>query len=48
MRKVTRADVKALELKAPRACRADAADLYGLVKKGVILRAFNKQEREAI
>jgi hypothetical protein len=48
MRKVTRADVKALELKAPGACRADAADLYGPVKKGVILGAFNEQEREAI
>jgi hypothetical protein len=40
--------MKALKLKAPGACRADAIDLYGLVKKGVILGAFNKQEREAI
>jgi len=42
MRKVTRANIKALKLKALKACRADAADLYGLVKKGVIFGAFNK------
>jgi hypothetical protein len=48
MRKLTRADVKALELTAPGACRADAATLYGQVRSGRIFGAFDEQEREAI
>lgn len=48
MMKVNRADVKALELKAPGACTADRVSLYGQLRAGKILSAFTDQEREII
>src|SRR5438045_8324504 len=48
MKKVDRATVKALELTAPGACRADAEVLYGKLRTGQIFGAFDEQEREAI
>ncbi|KAF1964839.1 hypothetical protein BU23DRAFT_363413, partial [Bimuria novae-zelandiae CBS 107.79] len=46
--KLNRADVKALELTAPGACRADREHLYGQLRSGKIFGAFNEQERETI
>jgi hypothetical protein len=40
--------VKALELTAPGAYRADREHLYGQLRGGKIFSAFNEQEREAI
>jgi hypothetical protein len=48
MQKVDQATVKALELTAPGACRADARSLYGKLQSGQILGAFSQHEREAI
>src|SRR5450432_3912576 len=48
MQKVDQTTVKALELTAPGACRADARVLYGLLMSGQIFSAFSQQEREAI
>lgn len=48
MLKVNRADVKALELKAPRACTSDRVSLYGQLSSGKIFGAFTDQEREVI
>jgi hypothetical protein len=46
--KLNEADVKALELTAPGACKADKERLYGQLRGGNIFGAFNEQEREAI
>jgi hypothetical protein len=48
MQKVDRATVKALELTAPGACRADFQALYGKVRSGQILGAFSERDREDI
>jgi hypothetical protein len=48
MQKVDRTTVKALELTAPGACKADFQDLYGKVRKGKIFGAFDEEERECI
>jgi Protein of unknown function (DUF3723) len=48
MRKVDRPTVKALELTAPGACRADFEALYGKLRKGQIFGAFDEQGREDI
>jgi hypothetical protein len=48
MPKVDQVTVKALELTAPGACRADARVLYGLLMNGQIFSAFSQQEREAM
>jgi hypothetical protein len=48
MKRVDRATVKAIELTAPGACRADAEVLYGKLRSGRIFGAFDEQEREAI
>jgi hypothetical protein len=48
MQKADQATVKALELTAPGACRADARSLYGKLQSGQILGAFSHHEREAI
>jgi hypothetical protein len=48
MLKVSRADVKALELKAPGACRSDRLSLHGQLRDGKIFGAFTEREREAI
>ena len=48
MLKVSRADVKALELKAPGACRSDRLSLYAQLREGKIFGAFTDQEREAV
>jgi hypothetical protein len=48
MLKVNRADVKALELKAPGACRLDRVSLYRQLRDGEIFGAFTDREREAI
>jgi len=48
MQKVDRPIVKALELTAPGACRADFQDLYSKLRDGQIFGAFDKQEREDI
>ncbi|KAF2647755.1 hypothetical protein K491DRAFT_614063 [Lophiostoma macrostomum CBS 122681] len=48
MLKVSRADVKALELKAPGACRSDRISLHGQLREGKIFGAFTEREREAM
>ena len=48
MRKVDRATVKALELTAPGACKADRDALYGQLKSGTIFGAFHEGDREEI
>ncbi|KAH8701384.1 hypothetical protein GQ44DRAFT_778714 [Phaeosphaeriaceae sp. PMI808] len=48
MLKVSRADVQALELKAPGACRSDRLSIYGQLRAGKIFGAFTDREREAI
>jgi hypothetical protein len=48
MQRVDRATVKALELTAPGACRADFQALYGKVRSGQILGAFSERDREDI
>jgi hypothetical protein len=48
MQKVDRATVKAFELTAPGACRADFQALYGKVRSGQILGAFSERDREDI
>ncbi|KAH8727397.1 hypothetical protein GQ44DRAFT_584583, partial [Phaeosphaeriaceae sp. PMI808] len=48
MLKVSRADVKALELKAPGACRSDRLSIYGQLRAGKIFGAFTDREREAV
>jgi len=48
MQKLTRADVEAVQLKAPGAFPADAASLFGRVRSGEIFGAFNEREREVI
>jgi hypothetical protein len=48
MQKVDQANVKALELTAPGACRADARSLYGKLQSGQILGAFSQHERDYV
>ena len=48
MQKVDRVTVKALECKAPGACRADRESLHRQVRSGKIFGAFTDQEREVI
>ena len=48
MRKLRRVNMKALENTAPGACRANAAELYGQVREGLVFSAFDEQEQEAI
>lgn len=48
MQKVGRATVKALECKAPRACRVDREALYRQLRSGKIFGAFAEQERKVI
>jgi hypothetical protein len=48
MQKVDRATVKALELMAPGACKADFQALYSKVRNGQILSAFSERDREDI
>ncbi|KAH6883889.1 hypothetical protein B0T10DRAFT_410683, partial [Thelonectria olida] len=48
MKRLTRADVEGLHLTAPGACQADAQALYGRIKAGELLGAFNGHERDAI
>ncbi|TAQ83758.1 hypothetical protein B7494_g7918 [Chlorociboria aeruginascens] len=48
MQKVDRATVKALELTAPGACKADFHALYGKLRSGQIFGAFDEQDREDI
>jgi hypothetical protein len=48
MQKMDRSTVKALELTAPGACRADFQALYGKVRSGQILGAFSERDREDI
>ncbi len=48
MQKVDQAMVKALELTALGACRADFQDLYGKLWDGQIFGAFDEQDHEDI
>jgi hypothetical protein len=48
MLKVDEPTIKAIELTAPGACRADARALYGKLKNGEIFGAFSEQDRETI
>jgi hypothetical protein len=48
MRKLDRVTVKALEDKAPDACKADRRALYEQLQRDQILGAFNREDRETI
>jgi hypothetical protein len=48
MGKITPADMKAIELKAPGACQADAVELSGMVEHGLVFGAFDRVERKIL